>query len=177
MSRVDSPYERKPNDAYQTPDWCLECVLQHIPWARKIWEPACGEGNLVRVLGDNGFDVYATDIIDGENFFEMKDPAGATGIVTNPPFADSAVFIQHAIDIMEPVRGFVFMLLPGDYEFAKSRRNLFAENQQFAKKICLQKRIVWFERDDGKREAPSEWHAWYLWSWGRTGPPQLEWAP
>ena len=177
MSRRDSEYDRQPNEAYQTPDWVLECAISHMPWARKIWEPACGEGNLVRVLADHGFDVYATDKRDGEDFFEMKDPAGAAGIVTNPPFADSAVFIQHALDLMEPARGFVFMLLPGDYEFAKSRRNLFAECKIFKRKVELTKRIVWFERDDGERPAPSENHCWCIWDWRHRGLPTLMWAP
>jgi hypothetical protein len=179
MSKVDSNYERKPQDAYQTPAWCLECVLPHLPWARKVWEPACGEGNLVRVLTDSGSfpEIYATDIRDGEDFFSFRDAQGCDAIVSNPPYTDSAVFIQHALDLMQPVSGFVFMLLPTDYSHAKGRRSLFAESQTFAKKIELQKRIVWFDRQDGKRAQPSEWHAWYLWHWGRTGRPSLAWAP
>ena len=27
----------------------------------------------------------------------------------------------------------------------------------------MRKRIVWFERDDGIREAPKENHAWFVW--------------
>jgi len=179
MSRVDSNYERKPQDAYQTPGWALECVLQHASWARKIWEPACGDGNLVRVLVDSGLfaEVYATDIKDGEDFFSFRDSRGCDGIVTNPPYTDSAVFIQHAIDLMMPVSGFVMMLLPNDYACAKSRKHLFAESQTFAKKIELTQRIVWFERDDNKRAAPSENHAWYVWSWRRPNPAGIAWAP
>src|SRR6516164_6694404 len=107
MSRVDSNYERKPNDAYQTPAWVVEALLPHLPDpTHKIWEPACGEGNIVRVLADAGYSVYASDIIDGEDFFEAKTAHDCTGIVTNPPYENAAVFIQRAIDIMMIRNGF-----------------------------------------------------------------------
>lgn len=178
MSRVDSNYERKERDLYETPEWVTQAVIPFLPSPPlKIWEPACGNGAIVRVLADNGYDVYATDKVDGEDFFEMKDPVGADGILTNPPYTDSAVFIQHAIDVMQRQRGFVAMLLPVDYDSAKSRRYLFAECPIFSKKIVLLRRIVWFERDDGKKAAPSENHAWMIWSWRHQGPPTIAWAP
>ena len=176
MSKRDSGYQRQTLDSYATPFWVIEALIPYLPKARKIWEPACGDGNVVRVLADHGYDVYATDKIDGEDFFEMKDPAGSTGIISNPPFSDSAVFIQHAIDIMMSCRGFVAMLLPVDYDSAKSRRPLFADCPIFSKKIVLLKRIVWFERDDGKKAAPSENHAFYIWDWKHVGAPTIAYA-
>ncbi len=177
MSRVDSNYARKERDEYNTPDWVVEALIPFLPECRKIWEPACGQGNIVRVLADNGYDVYATDIVDGEDFFAAKSSQQSDGIITNPPYTDSAVFIQRAIDVMMPRNGFVCMLLPVDYDSAKSRRNLFADCPIFSGKIVLLKRIVWFERDDGKKAAPSENHAWYVWSWKKQGKPGLMYAP
>ena len=178
MSRVDSNYERKDRDLYETPEWVTQAVIQFLPSPPiKIWEPACGNGAIVRVLADNGYDVYATDKVDGEDFFENGDSKGSHGIVTNPPYTDSAVFVQHAIDVMMPRNGFVAMLLPVDYDSAKSRRSLFADCPVFSRKIVLLRRIVWFERDDGKKAAPSENHAWFVWSWRHAGPPIIRYAP
>jgi hypothetical protein len=168
MSRVDSNYERKDRDLYETPAWVTQAL---------IWEPACGNGAIVRVLADNGYHVHATDKVDGEDFFATNDSHGSDGIVTNPPYTDSAVFVQHAIDLMMPRSGYVAMLLPIDYDSAKSRRELFADCPVFAGKIVLLRRIVWFERDDGKRAQPSENHAWYLWSWTPHGRPTIRYAP
>jgi len=61
-----------------------------------------------------------------------------------------------------PPGGFLALLLPVDFDAAKSRRHLFADNPQFLAKIILTRRIVWFERSDGTREAPKENHAWFL---------------
>jgi hypothetical protein len=49
-------------------------------------------------------------------------------------------------------------------------RPLFGGCPQFAKKLVLTKRIVWF---DGPKAAPSFNHAWYLWDWQHSGLPVL----
>jgi hypothetical protein len=177
MSQRDSGYARKERDEYNTPFWVVQTLIPHIPRGRKIWEPACGQGNIVRVLADNGYNVYASDIFDGDDFFNPNhDAAGADGIITNPPYELAHAFIARAIDMMMP-SGFICMLLPSDFSYAKSRRELFADCRVFAKKIELTKRIVWFERSDGIRAAPSENHAWYIWDWQHEGPARLAWAP
>lgn len=178
MSRVDSNYERKDRDLYETPEWVTQALIPFLPdGGLKIWEPACGSGNIVRVLADNGYSVHATDAVDGEDFFKLENDYDCGGIVTNPPYSDSARFIRHAIDVMMFRGGFVAMLLPVDYDSAKSRRSLFAECPIFSTKVTLLKRIVWFERMDGKKAQPSENHAWFIWQWGHSGPPVLGWAP
>jgi methylase of polypeptide subunit release factors len=178
MSQRDSGYARKANEAYQTPEWVVEAVLPHIPQhgiVPMIWEPACGNGNIVKVLSDNGYSVHATDAQDGANFYAFDTDQGCDGIITNPPYTDAAAFVEHALNLMQPMSGFVLMLLAQDFDSAKSRRYLF-EDAPFAKKITLLKRIVWFKRTDGKREAPSQNHAWYLWDWNHQGAPTLAWA-
>lgn len=180
MSQRNSGYARKERDEYSTPFWVVHALLPHIPWKpERIWEPACGQGNIVRVLASNGHAVYGSDIVDGDDFFDTNDTHQCDAIITNPPYTDCAVFIQHAIDLMMPKNGFVCMLLPSDFSYAKGRHELFADCPIFSVKIELTKRIVWFERDDGKRAAPSENHAWYIWNW-RYGHPtgaRLIWAP
>jgi hypothetical protein len=178
MSQRDSGYARKERDEYNTPEWVIEALLPHIPLqGAKILEPACGEGNIVRVLADAGYHIHASDLIDGENFLDSDTNHGAHGIITNPPYTDVDEFVQHAIKLMMPVSGFVCMLLSQDWSCAKSRRHLFADCPIFAKKIELTRRIVWFERSDGKRAAPSENHAWYIWDWRLGSPPTMAWAP
>jgi type I restriction-modification system DNA methylase subunit len=171
MSQRNSEYERRDRELYETPPHVTEALIPHLPRppGHKIWEPACASGKIVRVLADAGYHVYATDKVDGEDFFELNDSKGSHGIVTNPPYTDCDVFVQHALDLMLPRGGFVAILQRSDYMFAKTRRHLFAECPVFSKIICLHKRIVWFERDDGEREAPSTFHAWHIWDWRHDG--------
>ena len=64
------------------------------------------------------------------------------------------------------------LLLPSDFDSAGGRRRFFADCPRFSAKIALTRRIVWFERTDGIREAPKENHAWYMWERA-----DLPWGP
>jgi hypothetical protein len=89
-------------------------------------------------------------------------------IITNPPGGPrnktAEQFIAAGLrHLQQQGGGLLALLLPIDFDSAGSRRQWFADCQEFAAKIVLTKRIVWFERTDGKREAPKENHAWFLW--------------
>jgi hypothetical protein len=72
------------------------------------------------------------------------------------------------------------LLLPCDFDSAKTRASYFGDSPHFVGKIVLRQRIVWFKRDDGERENPKENSAWFL--WGRSllrihRPPIILYAP
>ncbi len=176
MSQRDSGYERKERDLYETPAWATRAVLGHLPLAAgRVWEPACGSGKMLAVLYDFfGGNVCGTDIDAGCDFLGTKKAHDVFGIVTNPPYVHAREFCEQSIRLMEPVGGFVAMLLRTDFDHAKTRANLFAECGAFAKKLVLTKRIKWFEDSKGQ---PSFNHAWFIWDWKHCGPPTLAYGP
>jgi len=187
MSQRESGYARKERDLYETPEWVTEALLPHIESLSVnglIWEPACGEGHMLRPLG-RYFEVYGTDIrdeVDGGGVDFLATPpcfkSVADCIITNPPYDRSREFIEHALRLMEPVGGQVAMLLRTDYDHAKTRSHLFRDCPAFAKKVVLTKRIVWFEPEPGvKGKSPSFNHAWFVWSWRHEGAPTLAYGP
>jgi hypothetical protein len=101
------------------------------------------------------FRVLASDIAEGGDFLKLErlPDASVRGIVTNPPYEPAEEFCAHALKLTAPVRGFVAMLLRCDFDHAKRRAYLFADCPQFAKKIVLTRRIVWFVEADGKPKA------------------------
>src|SRR5262245_33026342 len=175
MSQRDSGYERKERDLYETPEWVTRALVPHIKErldGAKIYEPAAGSGKMVAALASAGFMVEADDITEGRDFLECRGRSMAA-IVTNPPYELATEFIRHAIFLTEP-HGVVAMLLRTDFDHAKTRQGLFGYNQQFAKKVVLTKRIVWFQ---GPKAAPSFNHAWFIWDWKHSGPPILAYGP
>ena len=181
MSQRQSGYERKALDFYATPAWVTEALVGSIV-ARpgSIWEPACGDGQMVRVLTEH-FIVLATDVQTGTDFLqtEMLPNCSIRGVVTNPPYEKAEEFCAHALELTKPVGGFVAMLLRCDFDHAKGRSYLFREHPAWSKKLVLTKRIVWFvEEDTGKPKAsPSFNHAFYIWDWKHEGPPTIGYAP
>jgi hypothetical protein len=66
---VESGYQRKPLDQYETPAWVTRALIPHLPeFIGKVWEPACGGGKMVAALRQAGFDVVGSDITQGMDF-------------------------------------------------------------------------------------------------------------
>ena len=184
MGQSTSSYKRQQYDAYQTPEWVTNTVTPFLSKLRlkrsMIWEPACGDGQMIRALEDDGFNVgVATDIQHGLDFFGCYGlpDSRIKAIVTNPPFSTAADFASHAIDLMAAKKGVVALLLRADFDSAKTRRYLFADCPMWSQKIVLLNRIVWFVDKNGKPKAsPSENHAWYIWNHKHTGPATVHYA-
>lgn len=174
MSQRDSGYERRERDLYETPAWVTEALIPHLPASDCIiWEPAAGGGKMVAALKASGIDVEASDIATGRDFLTQPCPCPFGAIVTNPPYELATEFIQRALSLI-PAHGFVAMLLRTDFDHAKTRKHLFADNRAFCKKLVLTKRIKWFEDSKGQ---PSFNHAWFIWSAQNQGAPVLAYAP
>ena len=183
MSQRHSGYARKERDEYQTPAWPVQVLIPHLqrsstakPYQRPcktIWEPACGEGSMVSTLAAAGFDIIATDIVQGIDFLK-EPPREIDAIITNPPFNLAQEFIEHALAIAPP-HCVIAMLLRTDYDHAKSRRHLFKDCPQFAMTLKLLSRIVWFEPATA---SPSQNHSWFAWRMDNAGkPPTIEYGP
>ena len=80
-------------------------LLEREKFSRYIWEPACGEGHLVKPLREGGFEVWASDIEDrGCNdetldFLSFDSSVKWPGdIITNPPYKFCTEFVLKALD-------------------------------------------------------------------------------
>jgi hypothetical protein len=179
VSKRDSNRKRKFRDAYNTPEWVTRALLDFIPVRSKtaIWECAAGKGQMVKALVANGYSVVSSDISSGRDFLKCDRPPGRIpvgAVITNPPYSHATEFIEHALKLKVPL---VAMLLPIDFDSAKTRRHLFADCPYFARKIVLTKRILWFKPKanpvTGKTAGPSENHAWFVWCKWHNGPPSI----
>jgi hypothetical protein len=60
-------------DFYPTPGWAVTALLQREDFTGSCWEPACGKGDISKILEENGYDVYSTDILDygyGQHYYK-----------------------------------------------------------------------------------------------------------
>ncbi len=126
--------KRRKDDFYPTPWEATVALLEEVEFPERIWEPACGDGAMVKALQSYGHDVTATDIVRREpykllaDFLDSEDsifqPANPFAIVTNPPFKLAEEFIRKALSFT-PV---VAMLLKATYPNAADRIKLFEEH-------------------------------------------------
>ena len=104
---------------YPTPPEATRALLSVESFEGSIWEPACGDGAISKVLEAAGYDVVSTDLIDrgygqgGQNFLKSEKPL-AKNIITNPPYGTHGLgdaFVRQAIIHTRKTGGSVAMLL------------------------------------------------------------------
>jgi hypothetical protein len=193
MGKHENGYERVDRDFYPTPLWATQALLEHIDiTGLRVWECAAGGGHMSEVLKAAGAHVYSSDIVnrgyaglDAVIDYTAPHPGGLTfgGVLTNPPFGErgklAVAFIR--VGLQHLGNGFLALLLPNDFDSAKSRVPLFHDCPQFAGKIVLTKRCKWF--DTPGSASPKENHAWFLWgnvpfrSTHPTPAPVIRYAP
>lgn len=117
------------NDYYATDPIAMELLLNEETFNKTIWECACGEGHLSKVLEKHGFEVISTDLVyrgygDNEplNFLEetLEDFHG--DIITNPPYKYALQFAEKAIESIDEGNK-VAMFLKLQFLEGKSRKN------------------------------------------------------
>jgi hypothetical protein len=181
MGKHETGFERTDRDFYPTPAWAVEALAEHLDIAGKsVWEPAAGTGKMVEALkGAGAARVYSTDIVHRgyplDALFDFTSEGNPLAlpitvidlIATNPPYGRgnrlAVRFIEAGLRRIAD-RGMLALLLPVDFDSAKTRSHLFRDCPHFLGKVVLTRRIVWFERSDGEKEAPKENHAWFVWS-------------
>lgn len=112
-----SPF-RVPHDFYPTPPEGTRALLSVERFTGSIWEPACGNGAISKVLQEHGYKVASTDLIyrgygtGGTNFLTQSASRGIN-IITNPPYGRGLAdaFVSHSLALVATTGGSVAMLL------------------------------------------------------------------
>jgi hypothetical protein len=91
QAQRDDAQNRETHDFYPTWPAATRALLSVERFDGAIWEPACGDGAMSKVLEAAGHEVISTDLIDrgygeGGRDFLMEWQPRAPNIVTNPPF-------------------------------------------------------------------------------------------
>ncbi len=92
------------NDFYTTPLESIEALLSVELFDGEIWECACGNGAISKVLEKNGYQVKSSDLIyrgygqvSSVDFLESNYKT--CNIVTNPPFSLALEFAEQSLKL------------------------------------------------------------------------------
>lgn len=153
---------RKASDLYPTPPEVTVALMRFLklPRGTRIWEPACGEGDMMEAMRDCGMLVYGTDIRRGQDFLKTHGPHYVDWIITNPPFSLADEFIRHAAEIGKPFA----MLLKAQYWHAAKRAQLFREiPPSYVLPLTWRPDFLFKERDGKKGASPLMDVMWCVW--------------
>lgn len=107
MQRRIEPHDSL--DFFPTPPWATRALCEYLRQidpllsTKRVWEPACGEGHMLRPLAEYFELVYGSDIAPYgfgavRDFLFPGDEPEFDWIVTNPPFRLGEQFVHTMID-------------------------------------------------------------------------------
>ncbi|MCB1510391.1 MAG: hypothetical protein KDJ36_05765 [Hyphomicrobiaceae bacterium] len=168
---------------YPTPPSATHALLNAERFNGSIWEPACGQGHISKVLEAHGYGVHSTDLVNhgygstGHDFLEAKD-AQATNIVTNPPYGRGLAdaFLRHALELTAATGGKVAFLCAIQSLCHPLRHGLYTANPP-AVIYALDDCQCW---PNGVPQPASsaiakQRYCWMVWLHGHQGGTRFEW--
>lgn len=174
---------RIPNEYYPTPPEATRALLSVERFDGPIWEPACGEGAIAKVLCDAGHSVVATDLVDygygqGRLDFLKATAPRARHIVTNPPYGSGLAdaFIDKALRFARVTGGNVAMFL-NLASLAHRTRTRWWQKHPPARLYAIDDIVCWPEHLYGPapRYFTKHRYFWAVWTPGHTGPSTFWW--
>ena len=174
--------ERQKHDYYATEPRAIELLLEVEEFSDHIWECACGEGHLSKVLVERGYNVRSTDLIDrgygegGVDFLTQSEPFNGD-IITNPPYKYASEFVYKALDLIPEGRK-VAMFLKLQFLEGKKRKELFLKHPpkviyvSSSRLLCAKNGEFERMRAGGGSAVA---YAWFVWVKGFKGDTIVKW--
>lgn len=170
--------DREKDDFYPTPVPATLALLRGETFGPRIWEPACGDGAISKVLQAAGHEVVSTDLFDrgfGESRidFLMEHKLLAPEIVTNPPFKMAEQFVRHALDLGASKVAMMLRLawLEGSQRKALFEGTPLARVHVASRRLNMARGGVEVGGGGGSMIA----FAWFVWDVSHVGAPNLHW--
>lgn len=167
---------------YPTPPEATQALLSMEAFDGTIWEPACGQGHISKVLASAGHEVISTDLVSydygiaGRDFLAERNPL-AKHIVTNPPYGRGLAdaFVKHAIALTQQSGGKVAMLLAIN-SLCHASRHMFWTTYPPARVYALDEVHCWPNGDERQatKSLKAQRYVWAIWE-PHQGPTELHW--
>lgn len=178
MSATNRGCERKAYDFYATPPETVRAFLANfdgISSGDRILEPSAGNGQIVKVLREGGYDnrIDAVELRPEErgtlealadnvtigSFFDYEPDCGYDVIIGNPPYSLALDFINKSLELLHPGGLLIFLLRTNFLESEK--RFKWWQEHPLSGLYTLHKRPSFTGRGT---DATS--YSWFVWEWG-----------
>ena len=164
---------RNKNDFYPTPPYAINVLLNNEKFEGNVWECACGDGAISKILIDKGYNVYSSDLIDrgygnvGIDFLQTNKKFD--NIITNPPFNLANEFTLHGF---KSINNQMALLCKLSFLEGKKRASTIF-NQNKLKKVLVFSKRLGFQRNDKKGGLMA--FAWFIFDVNYNGKPTIDW--
>lgn len=182
--RIQSSHDHEARglDAYFSPPEAVLSLLaiekDHLP--RHIWEPAAGDGAIVRPLRAAGHAVTASDIADyglddcesGVDYLKAAARPDIEGVVTNPPYRLARPFAEKALKEVP----YLALLLRTNFLESTARLPFFRRHPPAriwisSRRLPMMHRHGW----NGPTAPSNTCFAWFVWDASATQKRLIDW--
>ena len=174
--------ERHKNDYYATEPKAVDLLLENEEFNHLIWECACGEGHMSKVLEAAGHKVISTDLVYrgfGEkkplDFLKSNVIDFQGDIITNPPYKYA---LEFAVKALETVRdgGKVALFLKLLFLEGKKRKEFFKKYPPKTIYVGSSRLSCAMNGDFEKYGyGGAVAYAWYIWEKGYSSDTVVKW--
>ncbi|MCB2056824.1 MAG: hypothetical protein H6916_11115 [Novosphingobium sp.] len=165
-------------DFFPTPSWATEALIDNELFEGQIWECACGDGAMSKVLEKTGCQVVSSDLYDrgfgevGVDF--LKSGRTSDNIVTNPPYNAAENFVH--IGVNSARKKFALLLRLAFLEGGNRQRSIFSKNPP-SRVWVFSERITFYPAGAVQKGSGTTAYAWFVWDKQCQGSTELKWLP
>lgn len=163
-------------DFFPTPPWATFALIDNEKFNGEIWECACGDGTMARVLEQTGQSVYSSDLYErgygdsGRDFLAISRKAD--NIVTNPPYNSAEGFVARGVQ--QAKRKFALLLRLAFLEGANRANTIFAKTPP-SRVWVFSERITFYPSGVEPKGSGTTAYAWFVWDKDASGRTELKW--
>ena len=163
-------------DFFPTPGWATHALIDNEEFKGDIWECACGDGAMSRVLEETACPVRSSDLYDrgfGESGIDfLKASQGADNIVTNPPFNAAEGFVAKGVKLANSK--FALLLRLAFLEGANRARTIFHRCPP-SRVWVFSERITFYPTGVEVKGSGTTAYAWFVWDRNAPSGTELRW--
>jgi hypothetical protein len=163
-------------DFFPTPAWATHALIDNEKFKGAIWECACGDGAMARVLEQMPNRVEASDLYDrgygdsGHDF--LKTRKRVPNIITNPPYNAAEGFVR--VGLKAATQKFALLLRLAFLEGRNRCETIFSVHPP-SRVWVFSERITFYPTGAVRRGTGTTAYAWFVWDKSAAPSTELLW--
>jgi hypothetical protein len=163
-------------DFFPTPAWATHALIENEKFSGDIWECACGDGTMSRVLETIGVQVISSDLYRrgfGEAGVDFLDNDRCSdNIITNPPYNSAEGFV--ASGVSKARCKFALLLRLAFLEGANRANTIFSRSPP-NRVWVFSERITFYPAGAKATGSGTTAYAWFVWDKDSPNNTELKW--
>ncbi|TCH98914.1 hypothetical protein EJV46_10190 [Roseococcus sp. SYP-B2431] len=163
-------------DFFPTPAWATYALIDNEAFKGEIWESACGNGAMSKVLEQTGQPVVSSDLFDrgygtpGQDF--LAPTRSTANVVTNPPYNAAEGFVHAGLKSAQ--KKVALLLRLAFLEGANRQRTIFTDAAP-SRVWVFSERITFYPAGAVQQGSGTTAYAWFVWDKDAPGRTEMKW--